>query len=245
MSTQTDLLVEVADVVTRMQIDQSLVGLAEVVQSAILAAQLQVATVLDTILSKQQVTATFYVDRDAFSGVHPGGMYRLELPTGLVRTDVPLVLTVGELFNLSDQAPPADTTTYRVDLVRGIVYLQAAARLNPFTVGAGNIASAQLDYYGDQLVQVVYQSGFKGIVQDETQSPPVEITPAETIPDWLYEAILCFVPIIFDSSQVTNRNAEAATQAKRAADLGLAKLALYVRNKGMAFRPNDWFATPL
>jgi hypothetical protein len=242
--TQTKLLVDYKDVIQRMQVNGDLQGAAETIQSAIRGAQVHLEAVLDTVFAKQEVDAVFYVDSEAFSGIQPGGQYRLELPTGFVRTDVPPVITVGSKYNLSDQLP-LDPSTYRFDLIRGYLLIQASTRRPTNGIGSFNGAENQLSFVDDMYVRVQYQSGFTGVLQDTDDSPPTQKVAAEAIPDWLYEAILSYVPVIFDSSQVTNRNAEASAQYRKAGDHAIAAVAAYVRNKGMSFRATSYTANAI
>lgn len=242
-ATQTNLLVKYQDVVARMQINSELAGAAEVVQSAIQGAQLHLESVLTSVFNRNVVSAVFFADSEAFSGMQPDGYYRLELPTAFVRSDVPPIVSVGTSFDLSDQVP-LPTNSYRFDKIRGYLLLQAKIQRPTSAVGQNN-AAGQTSFVDDMYVQVQYESGFTGIVQNNAVSPPTQTTAAEDIPSWLYEAIMSYVPVIFDSSQVTNRNQEAQAQYKKAGDHAVALLSPYMRNLGFSFRTKDYTVTPV
>ena len=87
------LFVDPQDVILRMQLSPDLTGIEDVVTSGIIAAQLHVERVIDGKLARQSQNCGFFIDAEAFSGIAPGGLYRLEVPSGLVRQDVPQVVT--------------------------------------------------------------------------------------------------------------------------------------------------------
>ena len=243
-TTQTALLVEASDVIQRMQLDGSLLGVVEVAQGLIRASQLHLQAVLDSNFEKHTYQAVFYIDTEAFSGLQPGGQYRLELPTGCIRTDTPVVVTVGSQWNLSDQAvPPAPGPLFRVDYDRGLVYLQAGIQRPPYTVQSNNVATEQIDWFGEQFVVVNFAAGFVGIAQDQSVSPPNEVTAAEPIPDWLYEAIIAYCPVALNAGQPTNRKDAAKDQYRVSGDVAMSLVSPYNRKKGIAFRPQSWTVT--
>jgi hypothetical protein len=240
MTTQTSLLVNYEDVYTRMQLETQLAGLAADINSAIIGAQLHLQTVLESNFDLHTYNALFLIDDEAFSGVRPNNMFRLELPTGLISKATPPVVTYGSAFDLSDQAalPPAQI---RVDYDRGYIELQAPLDCSISTnrlayLSAGLGTTAQIVDVSDCYIQVLFTAGFAGEVLDETEDPPTIVTPADPIPDWLYEGILSYTPVIFNISQTTNRSDAAGKVYATAGDSAMAVIAPYLRKKGLAYR---------
>lgn len=135
------LFVDPQDVILRMQLSPDLTGIEDVVSSGIAAAQLHVERIIDGKLLRQVQDARFYLDSEAFSGIQPGGLYRLEVPSGLVRQDVPQVVT------FSDQGGPflshsaIDESMMQFDYRRGYLYVD------------GNT-------YGDNYIRIQCETGF-------------------------------------------------------------------------------------
>jgi hypothetical protein len=209
-----NLYIYPSKVMDRMQVNPTLDGVQEVIASAIEGAQLHIESVLDSKLTIQAYTDTFFLDSEAFSGIQPGGLFRLQLSSGFLRSGAAFTITSAASWNMVD-AVSVDTSLYSVDLVRGLIYIDASA-------------------YSEKYVRVAFTAGFTPIslANDVTQLPAAEAM------DWLQESILSYVPIIFDVSQTTNRNAEAEAQYRRAGDHAMAILAPYMRNsKGFTFRP--------
>jgi hypothetical protein len=210
-STNTTIFVQPAKVLTRMQINSDLVGVADVLISALVGAQLHIQSLLASTLEKKEYLTKYYLDTDAFSSIQPDGLIRVELPTGFVRTDSTFTLMTDTdwRFASPDLIPASD---YEVDALRGRLVLDPI--------------------YGDQYVRAAFTAGFTpGDASD------LESTPPEAIPDWLEEAIISYVGIVLDVSQTTNRAAAASDQYKRAGDHAMSIVAPYLRIRGFAFRP--------
>ena len=77
-------------------------------------------------------------------------------------------------------------------------------------------------HYQGRFISVSYKSGFSN--KDE-------------VPDWIAEAILGYVPVVFNFAQVTNRNAEAEAGYKTSGDNAMAMLVRNRRNTGFGIRP--------
>jgi hypothetical protein len=58
----------------------------------------------------------------------------------------------------------------------------------------------------------------------------------EQVPQAVYEAIMAYVPVVFDEGQTTNRKDEAEKQYKKASDHSMQLLRNYLRLKGFSFR---------
>lgn len=206
-------------VMTRLQVNPDLEGLNDVLMSAIVGAQLYVSTILDSSLDLKIWTLAFFLDSESFSSVQPDGMFRLELPSGFVRSDADFIITYAD--NWASESPIAvDTKDYRVDGLRGMVYINSID--TP---------------YADKYINVVCSTGFEsGKADDLIASPP------EAIPDWLEEAIIGYVGVVLDTSQTTNRNSETSAQSKKQAEYTNSILSSYIRKKGFSFRPitADW-----
>lgn len=254
------LFVTPADVILRMQLSADLTGIDEVVASGIIGAQLHVERIIDGHLGRRSQNCGFFIDSEAFSGIAPGGLYRLEVPSGLVREDAPQVVTVsnGQLFGPFAEYEAIDTSLMKFDYRRGYLYVDAAT-------------------YGDYHVKLQCETGFEdgtrplpitglpawsGVVQygvgDKVQfsglayeciSPPpvgtVPISlafwapayvPMEPLPAAIYEAILSLVPMVFNSNQTTNRSDDAKNQYLLMTDHANLLLQPYVRTQGFTFR---------
>lgn len=102
---------------------------------------------------------------------------------------------------------PVSSDLWTVDLVRGLVSVDESLR--------------------NKYIRVSYDAGFTA-----------EEAEAETgIPDFVTEAILGYAPIVFLSSQVTNRNEEAEPGYKAAMEHALGILIPYKRRSVFALRP--------
>lgn len=195
------LLITVAESKARMAISALLTEVDPGVESAIRASQIRIASEYGSELHKRtDNNDVFFLDFDSFSGIQPGGVFKLQLSNAFVE-EASLVLTYGDAWNRT--STPLPEGSYEVDLVRGIVIV------------AAEVAK-------DMYVQAKYTSGFE--------------TP-DQLPEWLKEALLAYVPVVFNFGQPTNRKDEAKDQARLSGDHALACLALYRRNTGFTFRP--------
>jgi len=209
----SDLYLDIDAVLLRMQINGDLDGVRDAIASAITGAQLHVESILDSGLSVRSWDCVFHLDGEAYSGIQVGGVFKLVLPSGFVRTaPVPVVTVDDTSWGMGGEAT-ADAQYYRWDRVRGFLYVDAAQ-------------------FKGKYVRIRCDTGFEA---GDLLSDPV--VPADVLPEWLTEAILAFVPITFDSSQTTNRNAEATSQYKVLATHAETMLARYNRNTGFAARP--------
>lgn len=259
------LFVNPADVILRMQLSTELTGTEDVVASGIQGAQLHVERILGSKIGRQSHDSYFYIDSDMFSGIQPGGMYRLELPSGFIRTDSALAVATtppGVVGNYSSTSfgvyTPADVGSMRVDHRRGYILLDATVHGNNYVHVTGETGYED----GTRLLPptteaaydnaVTYQVGalvqLGGIVyrciQTSLGVPPPNTTkwayatvPVEQIPDALYEAIISLVPMVFNANQATNRSQEAKDQYRTMTDHAELLLQDYVRTKGFSFRP--------
>jgi hypothetical protein len=154
MAFDVPLFVDPQDVIGRMQLDPELSGVTDVVSSAIRGAQLHIEALLGSKLSRMTQDCMFYLDSDAYSGVQPGGVYTLELPSGFVRTDTPIILALstatGSQTSRGFQDPDGpfgdfeltDSRFYRIDCYRGYVLAEAGR-------------------HADRYVRVVCDTGFE------------------------------------------------------------------------------------
>jgi hypothetical protein len=78
--------------------------------------------------------------------------------------------------------------------------------------------------YSDKFVKVAYSSGY-------------EDSDIEIVPDWLTEAILAYVPVVWNFGAPTNRNDEAEKGARMSGDHAMAIVSPYLRNIGFTYRP--------
>jgi hypothetical protein len=104
-------------------------------------------------------TSIFFLDKDSFSNVRPGKVFRIYLPTGFIDPTT-IVLTEGDSWNACTD--PVQAEDIAVDAEKGIIKVDEL-------------------YHADKYIKVTYDYG----------------VTASTMPEWLKEAILSFVPIMF------------------------------------------------
>lgn len=159
------LFVSTADCITRMQLDATLSGLADVVISGIIGSQLHVQQILRGKLQRQSIDCMFFLDGDAFSGIQPDGVFRVELPSGFIRQDVVPTITVS-----------TDTTLAEITSLYGV-----AATATPFSDHeAIDMDYVKIDYdrgylyidkkYVGRYLRVLCDSGFEdGLTPTDTE----------------------------------------------------------------------------
>lgn len=258
------LFVSVSDVITRMQLSEDLQGISDVIESGIIGAQLHVQRVVDGELIRRARTAYFYLDSESFSGIQPGGAYRVEVPSGFIREDEDLTVSVTAANTLTNEVSQfgayeaIDDTLMRVDYKRGYLHIDANTYSDTYvkvecvtgfeggetpypTTGVSDWSAGTAYAVGDLAVVggVVYEC-----IASTTPGQPVtdatkwaaKYSAIEQLPNDVYEAVMSMVPVIFDNSQATNRSEEAQKQYRRAADHALYLLGPYVRTRGFSFR---------
>lgn len=136
------LFVSPQDVILRMQLDGTMAGVQSLIASGIIGSQLHVEKVLDSKFQRQSVDAMYFLDKEAFSGIQPNGIYRIEIPSGFLRQDTPVVVTQSSMINrvnwdvMQDDSydtsdgpfgdfTTSDPTLYKVDYQRGYVLCSA------------------------------------------------------------------------------------------------------------------------
>lgn len=134
------LLITAQDVKTRMALPD-FDALDDTLNKMIPAAQLRVEGALDSKLQAQANTDLFFMDSEFNSSVRPGRVYRMYLKTGLLDLTTAPVLTFGDYWNDFSSGGVVPTTDYKIDPIKGIVYLDERS-------------------YGDKYVQVQYNSGY-------------------------------------------------------------------------------------
>jgi hypothetical protein len=255
------LFVDPSEVITRMQLDPNLSGTLELVTSGIIGAQLHVERIVGGRLVRTTQDDIYFLDSQSFSGMTPGGVYRVELRSGFIREDEPLIVgfSTGRFGDYADIDASLQTVIYP----RGYVLLDAGMYADSYvrvqaTTGFEDgsrpwpvtedipVYSNDLTYaVGDKVVfeSVVYEM----IAQDQPpvgMKPPTDTAywkklyvPMEHLPDAVYEAILAMVPIVLSASQTTNRSPEAEAQYKMLTDHANLLLQPFIRTKGFSFRP--------
>lgn len=108
------LFVKPEDVMTRLQLDPELAGITDVITSGIIGAQLHVQRICSGLLPRQVQDARYFIDSMSFSSIAPNGTYRVEIPSGFVRMDVPVMITASA----SGAGPFEDLTEVDMGLVR-------------------------------------------------------------------------------------------------------------------------------
>jgi hypothetical protein len=144
------LFISISDVINRMQLNDALPGIDDVVSSAISGAELEIEKIMDSQLSRQSLDCTFYLDKTLFSGIQPNGIFRLEMPCSFIRKDTPVKVLCStqtnvdmwSVFNniefMSDDMGPfetyddIDTSLIRVDYRRGYIFVAAAQYANRY-----------------------------------------------------------------------------------------------------------------
>jgi len=254
------LFVDPQDVILRMQLSADLTGIEEVITSGIIAAQLHVERVIDGKLARQSQRAGYFVDAEAFSGIAPGGLYRLEVPSGLVRQDVPQVVTVagaavGGPFGSYEAI---DSTLMQFDYPRGYLYVDAATYGNHYVKVACDTGyedgSRPLPVEGLPLWSMTRQyvvgdtvayneRAYTCIIEPPLDTLPTDAAywkwaylPQEPIPDAIYEAIVSLVPMVFNAQQTTNNSEQAKSQYQTLTDHANLLLQPFTRTQGFTFR---------
>lgn len=225
-SIASSIFVLPATITSRMQINSDLEGVNDVILSAIVGSQLHVETVLESRLSLQSWDCKYFLDQYAFSSMQPGGVYTLEIPSNFIRKDSAFTITVGSTWQMND-AVVIPNTDYSVNYDRGMVYIAANSGSSLYSVSNGYPSS-----YDNRYIEIKCTTGFKSGDPND-----LDTTPPEVIPDWLQEAIIAYVGVIFDTSQTTNRDNQASAIYKKSGDHAMAILSPYLRKRGFVFRP--------
>lgn len=208
-------LVSLEEAALRLQLDLNIGEVSQVLRSSLTGARVFVeGELLLSSLEYQEHDCLYYLDSDAFSGIQPGGMFRVDVPAYFIREDVPVVLTAGEGPLLAN-AETVPTSDYRVDRARGQILLAATD-------------------WKDKHLKVVCATGFKGATFDNAGD---QVSPSEIGPEWLREAIMSLVGQVFDTSQTTNRSSEAAEIFRRAAASARVVMGSRLKKRGFCLRP--------
>lgn len=255
------LFVDPQDVILRMGLSPDLSGIVDVVTSGIIAAQLHVERIIDGKLARQSQRCGYYIDDQAFSGIAPGGLYRLEVPSGLVREEVPQVVEVsdGSVYGpFSDTYDLIDPLLMKFDYPRGYLYVDAQSYgghhvkiqcdtgyedgTRPLPIEGVTEFAAETQYTeGDHVV-------YNAVAYVCIALPPIgtlptdaafwspAYVPQEPIPNAIYEAIMSLVPMVFNAQQTTNRSDEAQNQYRTLTDHANLLLQPYARTQGFTFR---------
>jgi hypothetical protein len=254
------LYINPQDVADRMQLQEQLDGVLDTISSGILAAQIHVQSVIGSELQVVSRDDIFFCDSDAFSGIQPGGFFRLELASGWVRSDTAVTITTDIDWNMPNPDSSISASAYRIDYDRGYIALDRKL-------------------FHDKYVEVVYTTGFKANVPTPSYTatptvysattqyaigdvvtyagstffcnvvPPVGTLPnvitywtpvtfdTEPLPADLYEGIISDIPMIFNAESSTNRAEDAKAVYQALSDHSQMLLKKYFRLKGFSFRP--------
>lgn len=109
---------------SRMSIPPELEGVDEALESAIIASQLRIESYLDSRIERADYVTKFFLDKDAYSGNQPEGLYRCYLKTGGVSEDSPTVVMVGGAWNQISTV--LDPSEYYLNAEKGILYVSNA-----------------------------------------------------------------------------------------------------------------------
>lgn len=154
------LLVLTDLVAQRMALDPSITAVESSLESAIIAAQMEVERALMTLLSERQNSDIFHCDASLNAGVQLNGFYRLRLRNGFVRVNLtqPMTLLSGTEWNNVTSIVPS--TEYYFDASMGVIYLSKN--------------------YDNQYVKVDYWSGFSSQIElpDWLREAIISFTPS-------------------------------------------------------------------
>ena len=154
------LFVTESDVAERLQLQDQLTGAVGVIESAIMGSQLAVERLLGGTLCIKQRTCNFFLDADAFSGMQPGGFFRLEIPSGFVRNDYSVSVVSADNWQMNNsQTLTADQ--YQVDYDRGYILVDAGTLHGNWDLRFYSYAPYSQGQYRNKFVQVTCTTGFK------------------------------------------------------------------------------------
>lgn len=257
--TPMPLFVDPQDAILRMQLSADLTGITEVITSGITGAQLHVERIIDGRLARRAQNCLFFLDAESFSGIVPGGAYRLEIPSGLVRQDVPQVVSAstGTVSGPFTDYNAVESSLMRFDYERGYLHLDATYGNYHVRVGCDTgyedgtrpLPVEGLPAWEDTVAYAIGdQVAYTATAYTCTAVPPVgtlptdpafwtvALVPQEPIPDAIYEAILALVPMVLNANQTSNRSSEAQKQYVTLTDHANLLLQPYVRTRGLTFR---------
>ena len=254
------LFVNPQDVILRMQLSTDLTGIDDVISSGIIAAQLHVERAIDGYLQRRSQNCLFYTDAQSFSGITPGGLHRLEVPSGLVREDEPQTVS-SSTSNMSGPFTSYESINpelMRFDYKKGYLYVDAmnygdsyirVQCTTGFEDGTRPLPIDGLPPWSDTVTfavgdQVAYNgAAYTNIAVTPMGTPPTNATywspafvPMEQIPAAIYEAIMSLVPMVFNAQQTTNRSEDAKSQYQTLTDHANLLLQPYMRTSGFTFR---------
>lgn len=134
------LFITAAAVKQRMAINPELAEVNPVVESAIRAAQLRIESEYDSKLDRRQNSDVFYLDAESFSGLRPGGVFRLQLKNAFVFEDSSNPFVVKSGSNWNEQGSVLGAGEYQLDAERGVLLVDEG--------------------HAESFIRVEYTSGF-------------------------------------------------------------------------------------
>jgi hypothetical protein len=256
---QMPLFVAPADVILRLQLSADLTGVDDVVTSGIIGAQLHAQRIIHGEFCRKSRDVRYFIDAESFSGIAPNGAYRLEVPSGFIRQDTPVVISAGNPnAGPFEEKFEVDPLLVWIDYQRGYVNLDAQTyanchvRVQCDTGFEDGTTPLPVEGLADYDAGATYAIGdvvvFNGATYSCLVPPPIGTDPTdaiywalayvavEPIPVEVKEAIIALVPMVFNSNQTTNRSDEAQKQYTTATDHAELLLQPYVRTKGFTFR---------
>jgi hypothetical protein len=208
MSATMPLLITAQDLIDRMGLDSGVTGLVPEVEKAIVRAQVYVQEQLQSKIAKTDWTAYYHLDTDAFSGLQPGGVFRIELPSAFVLASPAITVqasvetTDSEVAGIFGSFEAVASTYYKLDAKPGYLLVDPS--------------------YGDRFLKITCTSGYQ---------------EGDTFPTELKEAIFGYAPTILDAEATKDRSSESASKFQLANTFILTMLRSYMRNRGFSFRP--------
>lgn len=258
------LFVDPETLIERMQLDSGTTGVLPEVTKALFRSQIFVEMKLGGALTRRSWRSMFYLDPEAFSGIQPGGMFRLELSSSLLRKDTAPVVScssVQEPDALNPFAPldAADPAKYQIDYPRGFVLMDARefggryvkveydTGLEP---GTNPAPITGLPLYGPGTTYQAGESVNLNGVSWTAEQEALGIEPSDSNPSWsrtlvpqeeppanIAEAILGYAPTILDAQASKDRESERVTKFDQADSFLQDLLEPYRRACGFSFRP--------
>jgi hypothetical protein len=204
-------LISVEDVMTRLGIAETLQDdVTPAISAAITGATVRLETEMDTDLAAGSGTAVFHLDKVSYSGIQPSGMFRCLMPQGFIQGTP----TVQECDKLGGVIAEVETTSYRFDKLRGLLFVD--------------------DVLADRFITVGYRSGF---------AEPDDLTRLPWIKEALLAYVPLVMNAGRTDAQQSN-GGPSTSSYRLNGELAQGLIARYNRKVGLVMRPLYYVWTP-